>query len=263
MNKLLKTTSARPFFVFVLAVLLLAIGGCSSSSDEAETLKIAVSADIRFTMDSIVGRFEKKTGIKCEVISGSSGILATQIKNGAPFDLYFSANKQFTQDLYENKLSTKPEVFANGQLVFVYTKSNHYESVKEAIADARIRRIGQADEIGAPYGKATVEYIENERLTKNYLPKKVVGESIEQVNHFLETGAVDAIFTSYSFVMKNPKKYAFVVIEPNLYPEISQSYVLIRRGAKTSNLGAEKFLNFFKSSESKAIIKHFGYLVQQ
>jgi molybdate transport system substrate-binding protein len=263
MNKLLKTTSVTSFFVSVLTVLLLANGGCSSSSDEAETLKIAVSADMRFTMDSIVKRFEKKTGIPCEVISGSSGILATQIKKGAPYDLYFSANEQFAQELYNAKLTQQPQTFARGQLVFVYTGSERFSSVKDAITHPQIRRVGQADEIGAPYGKATTDYIHKVGLNTEFRTKKIVGESIEQVNHFLESNAVDAIFTSYSFVKKHPEKYNYMVIDAGLYPEIRQSVAVISKGGKMPTVATKKFMDYFQSSESNAIITHFGYLVEQ
>lgn len=263
----MKTTRVNIFWSLLTICTISVYGwlpsGCSSHSSEEKTLKIAVSADMRFTMDSIVERFEKKTGITCEVISGSSGILATQIKKGAPYDLYFSANEQFTQDLYTNKLSEKPHTFAKGQLVFVYAGAERYSSIKDAMADKRIRRIGQADEIGAPYGKATAAYIHKQQLSADYNSKKVIGESIEQVNHFLESGAVDAVFTSYSFVVKNPGKYHFILVNADLYPEIRQSSVVLKKGGKSSSEATKKFMEFFQSTESKAIITHFGYLVTQ
>lgn len=263
----MKTTSFKALFplctICTIGLFAFFSAGCSGSDDKSKPLKIAVSADMRFTMDSIVVRFEKKTGTKCEVISGSSGILATQIKNGAPYDLFFSANEQFATDLYTHKLAEKPHTFATGQLVFVYSGKERFSSIQEAISAKELKRIGQADEIGAPYGKATAAYMKSQPFKQAYASKKVVGESIEQVNHFLESGAVDAIFTSYSFVIKNQQKYAFILVDPELYPEIRQSSVVLTKGGNMPSEATKSFMKHFQSAESKAIIAHFGYLVQQ
>lgn len=263
----MKTTSLKALFplraIWTICFFGWFLAGCLDSAAEDKTLKIAVSADMRFTMDSIVERYEKKTGITCEVISGSSGILATQIKKGAPYDLFFSANEQFTKDLYTNKLAEKPQTFATGQLVFVYSGKERFSSIETAISSKDIKRIGQADEIGAPYGKATAVYMSKQAFKNTFDSKKVVGESIEQVNHFLESGAVDAIFTSYSFVVKNQQKYPFLLVDHELYPAIRQSSVVLSKGGNASTAATTSFMNYFRSAESKAIIAHFGYIVQQ
>lgn len=259
MNKLLKTTSARPFFVFVLAVLLLAIGGCSSSSDEAETLKIAVSANLEPAVDSIAKVWEKKHGIRCEITSNATGMLANQIEQGAPFDVFISAKLAISEKLYRNSLSEKPVHFSNGSLLLVYHESIPAEDIKAILKHAKTQRISLADPKSAPYGEAALAYLKNEQLFESLESKIVYGESIEQVNHYLQSNAVDAAFTSNSFLQKVPKGFRSIPVPANTHPPIKQGISILSHGKKAHSEACEQFLAYFSTTESKAIMRHFGY----
>ncbi len=248
----------RNQFVFLLLILLLS--NCSEPSSK-ESIRVAISADMQFAMDSIAHVFEKKHGIHCDLTSNSSGILATQIKHGAPYDVFLSASLKQPLSLNTIGFSEKPVVFAAGQLVFVYSKKLHYQSIEEALQSDNIKRVAQADLIGAPYGIATNEYLVSTQQLAAVKPKLVYGESIEQVNQFLVSNAVDAVFTSYSFLSKHKDDYHFMVVDPQYFAKIEQGISVLKSGRKNHPAAADKLFAFFKTQECKSILKHFGYLV--
>lgn len=258
MNKLLKATLAGYFSAFVWAVLLLLVGGCSSS-DEVETLKIAVSANLEPAVDSIAKGLEKKYGIHCEITSNATGMLANQIEQGAPFDVFISAKLDISEKLYCASLSEKPVHFSNGSLLLVYRSTIPDTTVKAILHHPKTLRISLADPKSAPYGEAALIYLKNKQLFDGLQSKIVYGESIEQVNHYLQSNAVDAAFTSNSFRLKIPKGYSSLLLPPTNYPSIKQGISILSHGKKTHPEVCKQFLAYFAGNESKAILRHFGY----
>lgn len=223
---------------------LFLIIGCGKTNDN---LKIATAANMQFAMEELIDAFEAETQIDAEMILSSSGKLTAQIQAGAPFDLFFSADTKYPEQLAAKGLSNEPEVYANGQLV-AWFKKDEYKFELYAMANPRT----------APYGKATEEYLSN---TEKELPDVVYGESISQVNQFLLSGTVDAGFTSLSSVMseKFSEEGNWELIPDSLHSPIAQAYVLLDGSDRKEE--AKAFIDFLASERAKGILVAYGYKV--
>lgn len=244
-------------------ILLLTLGFLTNCSEKSEgkILQVAVSADMQFAMDSIAVLFEKKHHISCEIISNSSGILAAQIEQGAPFDLFLSANLVFIDKLQAKGFSNKPHHFASGKLMFVYAKDQQFNSIEQALRSTSIKRFAQADSIGAPYGVASNQYLTSTNQLQPNKNKLIYGESIEQVNQYLISKSVDAVFTSNSFLTRYGQDYHFIEVAPAHYSPIKQGVVVLKHGKINHPEESNLLLEFFKSDECKSVLKYYGYIV--
>ena len=246
------------FVFFVTATLI----GCTSSGAEVKSINIAVAANMQFAMDSIAVLFEKEYNIKCDVSTNSSGMLTAQIENGAPYDVFVSANMRYPNKLVRDGLASPPYIYAHGRLVFVYSSKEEYQTIEDALDSEKIRRVAIAEKKTAPYGTAAIEYLESVGKRKKYASKIVYGESVGQVNQYLRTNAVDAVFTSYSFVTKFNKKYHFIEVDQHHFTKIQQGVVIVDYGAKNNAEESKLFVSFLKSQRCKAVLEHFGYFVK-
>lgn len=245
----------------IFIVLLLVFTGCSEPKDDHSTIRIATAANMQFAMDSISVLFEKESGIKCEIASNSSGMLTAQIEKGAPFDVFVSANMVYPNKLVESGFADSPSVYAYGRLALLSNKDNNFKTITEVLSSESVKRIAIADPNTAPYGMATVEYLEHKKLFEKYKDKIIYGESIGQVNQYLTTGAVDAAFTSYSFVTKFGEEYGIIEVDSDNFSDIKQGVVILKHGKKHKPDESEKFVEFLKSETCQDVLKHFGYRI--
>jgi molybdate transport system substrate-binding protein len=231
------------FKLFGLFVILIFGMGCSA---EQTDLRIATAANMQFAMAELIDAFEQETGISAEMIMSSSGKLTAQIEAGAPFDLFFSADVKYPQELELRGLSNRPSIYAYGQLV-EWQKADS-EAQLFAIANPRT----------APYGKATEEYI---AATARTLPDVVYGESVSQVNQFLLSGTVDGGFTSLSSVLsaKFDQEGSWEIIPDSLHSPIAQAFVTVNSSEMKDEAAA--FATFLSSDKAKGILEAFGYRV--
>ena len=144
----------------------------------------------------------------------------------------------------------------------MYSSQEKYQSIEEALNSNNIRRVAIAEKKTAPYGTAAIEYLESIGKRERYTPKIVYGESVAQVNQYLKTNAVDAVFTSYSFISKFKKQYNFIEVDQKYFSEIEQGAVILKRGEKYNVEESKLFVSFLKSEQCKAVLKHFGYFVK-
>lgn len=243
---------------------MVACSGRDSATDkpeEKEPLHIATAANMQFAMDSVAKVFEAEYGYPCQVTANSSGMLTAQIENGAPFDVFVSANMKYPNELKKKGLGEKPEIYAFGKLVLVYPKNKPFSGVEEVLSDPGIRRIAIANKETAPYGMAATEFLQVTGLYTKYEKKLVTGESIGQVNQYLVSGSVEAAFTSSSFLTEYGNQFRFLEIDQKYFKEISQGMQILKYGRKNNPQGAEQLLEFLTSEKGKAILTHFGYRV--
>src|SRR5579863_4915433 len=169
--------------IFVTAVFLLI-----TITSFAQTLKVAVAANLQGVIKVLGKDFKDNTGIEIEPIVGSSGNLTTQIKNGAPYDVFLSADMTFPENLYKEGFSTKaPEVYAYGSLVICSTSDIGFENWERVLMSGRIKKIAIANPAIAPYGKAAEEALKQKGIWNDIQSKMVQGESIAQVNTYITT----------------------------------------------------------------------------
>ena len=223
-------------------------------------MTIACAANMQFAMDSIAGLFEEEYDISCEVTYGSSGMLTTQIENGAPYDLFISANASYPEKLFELKEGEKPIKYANGRLLFVYPKDRQFLNVETALMDKSLIQIGVADDRTAPYGIAAMTFLKKLPDFNKLQSKLVIGESIGQVNQYLSTNAVDAAFTSYAFRTKFEDDYHFLEVDQQHFDPIEQKVMTIFNDENQVTTSAQNMLDYLQTTKIKAVLNYFGYL---
>jgi len=243
--------------VFTLACLLWVGPAC------AQNLKVAVAANLQSVIKALGQDFKQKTGIQIEPIVGSSGNLTTQIRNGAPYDLFLSADMAFPETLFKEGFSDKaPVVYAQGSLIICSNQDIGFENWERVLMTARIKKIAIANPAIAPYGKAAEEALKDKGILSDIRSKIVYGESISQVNTYISTGTAELGFTTLSLVKDpaNKTPLYWKVIDPKIYTPIEQGMILLKTA--NANPGAEKFYKYILSSAAKAIFEKFGYRVQ-
>jgi molybdate transport system substrate-binding protein len=198
------------------------------------------------------------------VATGASGSLTAQIRNGAPYDVFLSADLAYPRSLIESGdaegRTLKP--FANGQLVLWTTRRDlELTSIPALIGDKSVRKIALANPATAPYGRAAQEALEHMDLWKTAPARLVFGENIAQTAQFVATGNADAGFVALSLVLSSQLKQRgqWIAVPTSSYAPISQGAILTRRGA--ANPTARRYLEFLSSDEARVILEHFGYLV--
>lgn len=246
--------------LFFSGLLLLSACVGSADSDQKE-LKVATAANMQIAMDSIAVVYEKETGVAVEISSNSSGMLTAQIDKGAPYDIFVSANMRYPNKLHKAGKGTKPVKYARGRLIVAYPKKFKVKSLQELLSLDRVKRVAVANTETAPYGLAANEYLTRSGLKGQHSGKFIFGESVGQVNQYLKSKSVDAIFTSNSFMIKQGGRYKYFVIDENQYAPIDQGIMLLNYGKKHHSKTSKEFIKFMQSEKCKAILEHFGYYV--
>ena len=246
----LGATSIGKFLVGLAIVL-------SSSCSQAESkLTIATAANMQYAMLELSKSFEKNTGIKSELVVGSSGRLLAQLTAQAPYDMFFSADLLYPKVLADANLTTgPPEIYAYGRLVLWTNKPNKMVSMGNLLAE---EKIAMGNPAVAPYGKAAEEVLEYFEIKSILRDKMVFGESISQVNQFVTTQNVSVGFTSKSSVIAN-KGFTgnWAQIPDSLYTPIAQAMVILNESKQKK--AACQFAEFVKSAKGREILNRFGY----
>lgn len=231
----------------------------------AQTLQVAVAANLQSVIKALQADFKKKTSIEIQPIIGSSGNLVSQIKNGAPFDVFLSADISFPEALYKAGFSMdEPVVYTWGNLIVCSEQKVDLKNWQELLQKGKVKKIAIANPAIAPYGKAAEEALIKTGIMNKVKPKLVYGESIAQVNTYISTGVVTVGFTSQSFIKdaeKNTKLY-WAPVDASLYTAIQQGMVILKHGKETNFDQAQKFYKYILSPSAKAIFTEYGYHVQ-
>ena len=230
------------------------------ANSAAQNLRVATAANLQSVIGALQADFKKKTGITIEPIIGSSGKLVAQMKNGAPFDIFLSADMNFPDALYQAGLTTKqPVVYAYGNLIICSTQNIGFVNWQRVLLTPAIKKIVMANPDVAPYGAAAKEVLQKEDVLGNIKSKLVVGESISQVNTYITTGVVDVGFTTQALISDpaNKTKLYWTAIDPKTYTPIQQGMVILKRAEK--NAGALKFYRYLLSADAKVIFEKYGY----
>lgn len=241
------------------------ISGCLllSASAFAQNVKVAASANLQSIIKVLGQDFKQKTGITIEPIVGSSGNLTTQMKNGAPYDVFLSADMSFPEVLFKEGFSAKkPVVYTLGSLIICSNQDIGFENWDRLLMTERIKKIAVANPSIAPYGKAAEEALKGKGILNDIKPKIVYGESISQINTYITTGVVDLGFTTQALVKDpaNKTKLYWKEIDPKTYAPIEQGMILLKHA--DGNSGAMKFYQYILSPAAKAIFAEYGYRVK-
>jgi molybdate transport system substrate-binding protein len=231
----------------------------------ASNISIAVAANVSYAIDELKKEFKKEyPDINVRVTLGGSGKLTAQIKYGAPYQLFMSANMRYPQALYDDKIAiTKPVVYAQGELAYFSTKKYDFTKGIKTVLESNIKKIAVANPKTAPYGKASVEAMKNGKVYNKVIKKFIYGESISQTLSYAITAA-DMGFIAKSSLF-SPKMSAYKKginwqeVDSKLYTPINQGIVILKNAKNSKDVKA--FYNFMLSIKAKKILKDFGYLV--
>ncbi len=232
---------------------------------QGQEIRVAAAADLNFAMADLSGQFEKQTGIKVNVTSGSSGNFFSQIQNGAPFDLFFSADIEYPRKLAAAGFA-EPETlqeYAQGRIVIWMPAGAKADVVKQgwnALLDASVQKIAIANPEHAPYGRAAVAALQKAGIYGQVKPKLIYGENISQAAQFVQSGNAQAGIIALSLAtspgMKEGKIWG---IPAETYPPIDQGAVVLK-SAKNKN-AAHAFLEFVSSPTGRKILEKHGFAI--
>jgi molybdate transport system substrate-binding protein len=230
---------------------------------QTASLTIAAASDLQTVFPDLVAGFERETKIRASVTFGSSGSFFAQIQNGAPFDLFFSADIEYPRQLGQSgdaDVDTFYE-YASGRIVLWTRKDSGIDlgSGLRVLDTPRVRRIAIASPTVAPYGRAAVAALRNERLWESVRGKIVQGENIAQTAQLADSGNADVAILARSLAL-GPALGASgrsVEIPASAHPPIRQGAIVVR-GSKNKE-AARRFLEFVRGPQGQATLRRFGF----
>jgi molybdate transport system substrate-binding protein len=249
----------KAFTIFlVLSCLSLA-----ASADQAEKVTIAAAADLKFAMEELVSDFENANpGAQVDVVYGSSGNFSSQIKQGAPYDLFFSADIMYPQQLVTAGLAaSEAKPYAYGRIVLWSGSLDASRMTLESLTDPKITRIAIANPEHAPYGKRAQEALQAAGLWDKIQPKLVYGENIAQTAQFVESGNAQVGIIALALAV-NPElasKGGYWLIPENLHQPLEQAYVVTKRAE--NNALARRFADYMASKPARTVMIKYGLVL--
>jgi molybdate transport system substrate-binding protein len=245
----------------LLAVMTLALLFAGTAS--AQEIRVAAAADLQFAMQDVAAQFEKRTGTKVNVTYGSSGNFFSQIQNGAPFDLFFSADIDYPRKLEAAGLAEPGTLYkyAVGRIV-IWTPADSKVDVTrdgwKSLLDPSVQKISIANPEHAPYGRAAVAAMQKAGIYEQVKAKLVYGENISQAAQFVQSGNAQAGIVAMSLAvspgMKEGKRWE---IPADLHPPIEQGAIVLT-SAKNKE-PARAFLEFVKGEAGRATLSRYGF----
>ncbi len=235
----------------------------SCHQEKSEKLNIAVAANMQFAIKELAKKFTDQTTIECDLIISSSGKLTAQIIEGAPFDVFVSADMKYPMALYNNALTeSQPRIYAYGKLV-LWSMVESISSSINLLEKKEINHIALANPKTAPYGSATIEVLKHFDIYDEIKNKLVFGESVAQVNQFVISRAAEIGFTAKSVLLSSELKDKgnWIDLDATTYSPIEQGVVILKN--TTHPKEAKQFYDFLFSKEGKEILKDFGYDVNK
>jgi molybdate transport system substrate-binding protein len=243
-----------------VALVLSAIVVAISSTTHAADTNVAVAANFTEPAKEIAQLFESKTGHRAILSFGATGQFYTQITQGAPFQVFLSADQSTPKKLVDDGLAVANSLFtyAVGKIVLFSTDATLVTG-EQTLRVAKFNKIAIADPATAPYGTAAVEVMKALGVYDALTSKIVQGSNIAQTFQFVETGNAELGFVALSQVVEKQGGSRWIV-PANLYSPIRQDAVLLRSG--TNSEAAKAFLAFMKGPEAARVIEKFGYGTQ-
>ncbi len=227
-------------------------------------LTVAVAANFQLAMHELAPKFEQAAGVKLKLVYGASGTFYQQIQNGAPFDVFFSADMDFPKRLADAGQGVRESVkpYAAGTLVLWAPRTTAVDVEKqgmEALAQPAVRKIALANPATAPYGAAAVAAMKQVGLYDSLQRRIVLGENVAQAAQFAQTGAADIAFLALSQALDPALKDAgrYWVAPQTMYPRIEQGVVIVKASKQPAN--AAKLIAFVTGAEGMAVLQRFGY----
>jgi molybdate transport system substrate-binding protein len=221
-------------------------------------LRIAAASDLQAALPKLGERFQARTGVAITSTFLSSGVLAQQIMQGAPYDVFLSANEAFVRDLASGG-SIRPEsvrAYARGSLVLaVYGEFGDRVGSLADLTKPEVKKIALANPETAPYGRAGKQALERARLWETLRPKIVIAESVRQALLYAQKGDAEAALVGRAIA--DLPEVRTVDIDPGLYDPIVQAMGIVADSSRLDD--GNKFVEFVMNGEGQAMLKEFGF----
>jgi molybdate transport system substrate-binding protein len=232
----------------------------------AQEITVAAAADLQFAMQEVAARFQKEMGKTAKPVYGSSGNFFQQIQNGAPFDMFFSANLDYPKKLEAAGLTEPGSYYsyARGKIMIWVPNGSKLDLSRglQALLDSSVKKIAIANPQHAPYGQAAVAALQKENVYDQVKDKLVLGENISQTASFVVSGSADVGIVALSLALSpNMKdKGRYVEIPASDYPPIEQACVILASSKNKET--ARQFLGFVKTPAIADVLRRNGFDVQ-
>lgn len=247
--------------------LALAVGlaGCSAPSDATGTVRIAAASDLKFALDDITAQVERDNpDLGISTTYGSSGQFVQQLRNGAPFDVYLSADAAYVQDLVDAGLADARDAFpyAVGRLVTWFPDgAPRPDAGIEALSDDSIRTVAIANPDHAPYGQAAMAALDSAGVRGAVEDKLVLGENVAQAAEFARSGNADAGIVALSLVLSDPLRGvgSWTEVPLDSYPRLDQAGVVLSGAEDRRAAGIVR--EALTSPEGRSVLAEYGFFL--
>ncbi len=244
-----------------LLTLLLLLTGVFASAQE---IVVAAAADLNAALPQIVESYSKRTGQTVKLSFGSSGNLTNQIRNGAPFDVFLSADEEYPRQLIAEGLASKDTLYryAVGRLVLWVPRDSPGDVAKlgmQALLDPSVKKISIANPATAPYGRAAEAALRHFGIYDQVSSRLVVGENVSQAAQFVESGNAQAglIALSHALAPALKDKGRYWTVPLDAYPTLNQAAVVLSRSRQGD--AARRFLDFLRSPGATSLLNSYGF----
>jgi molybdate transport system substrate-binding protein len=253
----------------LISLLLLACNALAPAAPPAagQPLTVAAAADLTFVFKDIAAQFQKETGIAVNTSFGSSGNFFAQIKNGAPYDLFFSADLRYPQQLEAAGL-TEPGTlytYARGKIVLWAPNGARFEVSRrfDVLLESNVHKISIADPAHAPYGRAAVAALQHAGVYDKVRDKLVLGENISQAAQFVLSGSADIGIVALSLALAPPMRGQgkYFEIPDSDYPPIDQAVVILKSSRNKD--AARRLIDFLRRPETAELMRRYGFALPQ
>src|SRR5580700_10979187 len=249
----------------LIALLALVSGVSLPRAESADReINVAAAADLSAALQEVATSYEKRTGVAVKLSFGASGALTQQIQNGAPFDVFFSADMDYPRQLIANSLAEGATLYryAVGRLVLWVPADSPLDvehKGMDVLLDPSVKKIAIANPQHAPYGRAAAAALKHYGMYEKVSERLVLGENISQAAQFAESGNAQVGFVALAHAaapsMQGKGKYWIVPVEA--YPQLDQGVVLISRSLHQKDAAA--FLGFVKTEEAADLLRRYGF----
>ncbi len=229
----------------------------------AQEITVAAAADLNYALREIAQKFESQTGKKVQITFGSSGNFFTGIQNGAPYDVFFSADIAYPRKLEAAGLTVPGTLYeyAVGRIVLWVPNESKLNLTRglAILTDPSVRKIAIANPQHAPYGRAAVAALQSTKLYDRVSPKFVLGENISQTAQFVQSGNADIGIIALSLA-KGPAMSSvgrYYIIPADTYPPIEQAAVVLK--SAKDQAASRQFLDFVKSRTGSEVLARYGF----
>jgi molybdate transport system substrate-binding protein len=256
----------RPALVTLIAVASLGFAAVSAGAEDADVPAIAAASDLQFALTEAAEAFRNETGREVKLTFGSSGNFFRQIQEGAPFEMYLSADEKFVVDLAEKGFAVDDgTLYAIGRIVIIVPHGSPLKAdaeladLKAAVTDGRVTKFAIASPEHAPYGQRAEEALRHAGIWDALRGKLVLGENVSQAAQFATTGGAQGGIVAYSLALSPnvAKVGSFALIPETWHEPLRQRMALLRKHRET----AKQFYAFVQGKTARTIMRRYGFVL--